>query len=77
MKRSGMPSPTSCDLSPDTNVYKDNNVNEDTEPRHAICTLLAPCAILSCPALNSRSLSGLSNFSTVNVLLFFRHSLMS
>ena len=40
MERSEMLRPTSCDLSPDTNLSKDNNVYEDTEPRHVICTLL-------------------------------------
>jgi len=41
MKRSGMPRPTSCDLSPDTNVFKDNESNEDTEPPHGTNILLA------------------------------------
>ena len=41
MEQRGMLRPTSCDLSPDTNVFKDNESNEDTEPRHCTNLLLA------------------------------------
>ena len=45
MKRSGMPRPTSCDLSHDTKRFKDNNVYEDTEPPPGTNILLnrSPC----------------------------------
>ena len=52
-----MPSPTSCDLSPDTNLFKDNDVYEDTEPRHAICTLL--CTVPRWENLNHTDASAL------------------
>ena len=35
-----MVSLTSCDLSRDTNVFKDNESNEDTEPGHCTSILL-------------------------------------
>ena len=44
MKRSGMPRPTSCALSHVTNVNKETNGNEDTEPRHCRKLLLAAAA---------------------------------
>ena len=79
MKRSGMPRPTSCDLSHDTKLSKDNNVYEDTEPPPGTNILLAPCAIslFLVPRLSDGQLSGMRNFSTVNVLVFFRYSLKS
>ena len=42
MKRSGMPRPTSCKVSPDTKLFKDNNVYEDTEPPPGTNILLPP-----------------------------------
>ena len=41
MKRSGMLRPTSCSLSPDTKLDKDNESNKDTEPPPGISILLA------------------------------------
>ena len=40
MERSEMLRPTSCDLSHVTNVNKENESNEDTEPRHCRNILL-------------------------------------
>ena len=45
MKRSGMPRPTICKVSPDTKLFKDSNVYEDTEPPPGTNILLAVRAL--------------------------------
>ena len=49
MKRSGMPRPTSCDLSHVINLNKETESNEDTEPGHCRKHIV----VCSCPPLGT------------------------
>ena len=65
MEQRGMLRPTSCDLSPGTNVFKDNESNEDTEPRH--CTnLLLWRVVFSTLILNSSALEMLEQIESLS-----------